>query len=52
MWRGGRLVEVMLQIMNVVKSEICLIDGREVNWYPSTKLVMWNKQEITGGYAV
>ena len=43
-YRGGRLVEVKLLMVNVLmKGECCPLDWKEVYWYPSTKMMMWNK---------
>ena len=39
----------MLLMMNVVsKSECCPLDWIRSLWYPSTKMVMWNKLVIIG----
>ena len=47
MYEGGRLVEVMLLIMNVVMtSECCPLDWKRSLLVPSTKMVMWNKWVI------
>ena len=41
---GGKLVEVMLLMMNMVmKSECCQLDWKTSLMVPLTNMVMWNK---------